>query len=102
MPKCPSCAKEVPEGSPSCPSCGAVADSSLVPTRLRADESPRLVSAGSGAGEGGRGEGVKERPRARGAAASPDSIDGARFAPGYVLGGRCRVVGLLGRGGMGE
>src|SRR5262245_40918202 len=33
---------------------------------------------------------------------SSEAIDHGRFAPGAALGGRYRIVGRLGRGGMGE
>jgi serine/threonine-protein kinase len=33
---------------------------------------------------------------------SSGSIDHGRFAPGAVVDGRYRIIGLLGRGGMGE
>jgi hypothetical protein len=33
---------------------------------------------------------------------SSDSIDHGRFAPGAILEGRYRIIGILGRGGMGE
>ncbi len=77
--KCPSCAAEVSRTSALCPSCGVPLVDPSVPTYEADRPAPRST-----------------RP------ASSSSIDGARFAPGAMLTERYRIVGLLGRGGMGE
>ena len=72
---CPACGRDVPESSRYCPACGARVDASQVAT-LTVAAADRLPSS--------------------------DALDGAQFIPGTMLAGRYRIVGLLGRGGMGE
>src|SRR5262245_34662240 len=81
MRRCPACASEIPEESRFCLTCGAViAPSSHTPTRAA--------------------RGVEERRSV--VASGSDPADRGRFIPGTILAGRYRVVGPLGRGGMGE
>lgn len=93
MTKCPSCSAAVPEGLDSCPSCGSDLDVSSLMTET-----------------GLSGDSLEEHPPAIGSPSGPSAIgissevqgSGGEHQPGAILAGRYRVVGLLGRGGMGS
>ncbi len=74
---CPSCNSQLPERSRFCPSCG---------TELDQPKAPVTEPFEQGASS----------------ASSSHSAEHGRFLPGTVLARRYRIVGLLGRGGMGE
>ena len=79
---CPICHKEMSGDAASCPSCGFSFD----------DVTRRLESANTPPGKSNQKQSVT----------SFDSIDDARFVPGTIVAERYRIVGLLGKGGMGE
>ena len=90
--KCVSCLTPIPESSAQCPFCGtAVVD----PAAATIDPHPP-------AAEKSGQTGAAFAPAKSSRPSSSSSIDDSRFVPGAMLLERYRVVGLLGRGGMGE
>ena len=86
--RCPRCDADVPASGRFCPACGQAVSGSLshLPTEL--GSAPKPVPP--------------KPPSSVGRLVSSGSLDLGAFPPGAMLGERYRVVGLLGKGGMGE
>src|SRR6266498_2741972 len=88
--RCPTCSTEAPETARFCPSCGeAISSFSQMPTGLATPSVAEAARRRAGSSHVGR-------------LASSDSIEAGGFTPGAILAERYRIIGLLGRGGMGE
>ncbi|MGH9411493.1 MAG: serine/threonine-protein kinase [Vicinamibacterales bacterium] len=86
---CTRCGAAVPAGSRFCPACGHSTSAAAVVTA--GDDQTRLAST------------PHLSPTSdSGWLHSSGSIDHGRFAPGAILDNRYRILGLAGRGGMGE
>ncbi len=92
MPTCVRCSAGIPEGSRYCPSCGEPSDADL--TRVQeapgTDVETHLPPTGTPAST----PSLRRRSGSRAGSASYDAGD--------LVGQRYRIVGLLGKGGMGE
>jgi hypothetical protein len=95
MSTCTACSSPVTDAQRFCPACGTELDIA----ENRTGTAPHPLVPRSDSQSPPRAGSTPRWPRASG---STGTRPGERFAPGTVLGERYRIVGLLGRGGMGE
>ena len=84
MVRCSSCASEVADSSRFCPACGVAVESEAFATRTVAVSTPRATPSSPDR---------RTSSQRHTSASSP-----GRFAPGHLLGGRYRIVAMLGKG----
>src|SRR5262245_29563531 len=104
---CASCSAVVEATAIVCPRCGGPTTTDDAVTRLAAaaaDVTSAADSSAAAAMHAGKppSSNPGRTPATTTGWLSSGSIDHGRFAPGALLGGRYRIVGRLGRGGMGE
>jgi len=92
---CAQCDSQVPVGARFCPSCAAAvttaAESATVAMPLTPTPSPRAGAASRPPSSSSSGRLLQSQ-----------TVDEGRFLPGTLIAERYRIIGLVGRGGMGE
>ena len=91
MTTCASCLRSVPDEALSCPACGAAIVASATPTRHQPDVAPAYQAGSSALANNAKVNRF-----------SSPYVSEERFIAGALLASRYRIVGLLGKGGMGH